>query len=658
MTRLVDVHGVRVIEHSFIPLADGTRLAARIWLPLEEVPVPAVLEYVPYRKRGGLEIRDEIMHRYVAARGYACVRVDLRGSGESDGILLGEYLPLEQSDGVEIVDWVSRQTWCDGGVGIIGKSWGGFNGLQIASHRPPALRAVVSVCSTDDRYLDDIHHKGGSLLTEKLAWASTMFSYQSTPPDPDLVGGDWRQTWLERLDANKPWIIEWLHHLLRDDFFRNGSVAEDFSKIEVPVLAVGGWADSYTNAIFRLLAGLGSPVKGVIGPWVHLYPHQGLPGPDIDFLEMCIRWWDRWLKDVDNAVDQGPAVLAYVQDSIAPATEYSIRPGRWIALDAWPQATGEVLHLTPLGLRPQAGGDFDLEIDTVQNLGSAGGEFCPMWQGADLPEDQAADDMISVCFDAPPFEQPRDIIGAMELEIEFTATAPAGNIIIRVCDVSPDGASARIGWMPANLTHLDGHDRVTSLTPGRRYVATIRLDDLAHRFAAGNKLRLALSTTYWPLVWPPANGGIRIHRGALSLPGVVDTDRSVPALGVGIGAATMEHSLEKPERHTRSLTQAEDSSVLRTVDDFGVERFASGLTRATVCNETYEIDDNDPLTASMTTTWTEELRRPGWKVNTETTTTMTSSASHFHIKARLDAWEKESLVFSRTWDERIPRVGT
>lgn len=658
MTRLVDVPDVRVTEHAFIPLADGTRLAARIWLPSDDTPVPAILEYVPYRKRGGLEIRDEIMHRYVAARGYACVRVDLRGSGESDGILLGEYLTLEQSDGVEVVDWLSRQPWCDGSVGIIGKSWGGFNGLQIASHRPPALKAVVSVCSTDDRYLDDIHHKGGTLLTEKLAWASTMFSYQSTPPDPDLVGDDWRQIWLERLDANKPWIIEWLHHLIRDDFFRNGSVSEDFARIEVPVLAVGGWADSYTNAIFRMVRGLTSPVSAVIGPWVHVYPHQGLPGPDIDFLGMCVRWWDRWLKGIEGEIGPEPPIRVFVQDSIAPATEYAVRPGRWMAVSEWPRADGAQLHLTPLGLRSQSGGEFDLEIDTVQTLGATGGEFCPMWQGADLPEDQAPDDAGSVCFDTSPLEDGMEIIGAPELDIEFTPNAATGNLFVRVCDVAPDGSSARIGWMPFNLAHLAGHDKVEALVPGIRYRATIKLDDCAHRLLPGHRLRIALSSTYWPLVWPPTEGGVRMHRGTLRLPSAPRAVEAPNNLGVGVGAATLDHALEQPEQHTRSVSHKDDVRILDTYDNFGVERFASGLSRATVCREHYEIADNDPLTAAMTTHWTEEMKRPGWKINTETTTTMTASASHFHIKARLDAYEADSLVFSRTWDERIPRVGS
>src|SRR6056297_4270871 len=108
-------------------MSDGTRLAARIWMPDDaaEKPVPAVVEYIPYRKRDGVRLRDETMHPYVAGHGYACVRVDLRGSGDSDGVLTDEYLPQELDDGIEVIRWLAAQHWCSGRVGMIGISWGG-----------------------------------------------------------------------------------------------------------------------------------------------------------------------------------------------------------------------------------------------------------------------------------------------------------------------------------------------------------------------------------------------------------------------------------------------------------------------------------------------------------------------------------------------------
>jgi uncharacterized protein len=193
---------VRVIEHTLIPLKDGTALAARIWLPgdAEQNPVPAILEYLPYRKRDGTYERDALTHPYLAGHGYAGVRVDLRGSGESTGLLFDEYAKQEQDDGVEVIAWLAAQPWCNGSVGMMGISWDGFNGLQIAARPPPALKAIVTICSSDDRYAEDAHYMGGTLLTKAgLEWAFFFFSLMCLPPDPAPVGDSWRAMGLERL---------------------------------------------------------------------------------------------------------------------------------------------------------------------------------------------------------------------------------------------------------------------------------------------------------------------------------------------------------------------------------------------------------------------------------------------------------------------------
>ena len=205
---------VKVIENHFIPLADGTRLAARIWLPCdaEIKPVPAILEYIPYRKRDFMRLRDEPIHHYFAAHGYAAVRVDLRGSGDSDGVLDDEYLPIEQADALEVIAWLSAQPWCDGNVGMTGISWGGFNSLQVAALRPPALRAIITLCASDDRYSDDVHYMGGCLLNENQMWGTVLFALNALPPDPEVVGAGWRKLWLQRLEHNRPFPAYWLRH--------------------------------------------------------------------------------------------------------------------------------------------------------------------------------------------------------------------------------------------------------------------------------------------------------------------------------------------------------------------------------------------------------------------------------------------------------------
>ncbi|MCL2602599.1 MAG: CocE/NonD family hydrolase, partial [Treponema sp.] len=228
---------VRTEEHIWIPLNDGTRLAARMWFPESDTPLPVILEYIPYRKGDGTRMRDEPMHGYFSGHGYVVARVDMRGSGESDGLMMDEYLKQEQDDAVEVIDWLSRQPWSDGNVGMMGKSWGGFNCLQVAARRPPALKAIIPVAFTDDRYHDDTHYKGGCLLCDNFLWGALMLMYQSQPPDPKHLGEQWRAAWLQRLEKMPLWAANWMEHQVRDEYWEHGSVCEDYSAIQVPVLA-------------------------------------------------------------------------------------------------------------------------------------------------------------------------------------------------------------------------------------------------------------------------------------------------------------------------------------------------------------------------------------------------------------------------------------
>jgi uncharacterized protein len=339
---------VRTIEHLTIAMPDGVKLAARLWLPEDAQirPVPAILEYIPYRKRDGTRSRDEEMHGWFAGHGYAAIRVDMRGSGDSEGLLDDEYLPLEQEDACTAIAWIAGQPWCDGKVGMIGKSWGGFNALQVAAHRPPALKAVISVCSTDDRYADDVHFMGGALLSDNLWWGSAMMAWQALPPTPALYGEHWREAWKQRLDHLPFFPAIWAGQQHRGEYWTQGSICEDWPRIEVPVFAIGGWADAYSNAIPRLLESLPGPRLGLIGPWAHHYPHQGQPGPAIGFLDEALRWWDHWLKGRDTGIMREPMLRAFMQER---GTQQGDRSGRWIGEASWPS---RLITRRPMFLSP------------------------------------------------------------------------------------------------------------------------------------------------------------------------------------------------------------------------------------------------------------------------------------------------------------------
>ena len=491
-----------VIDPVWIVMTDGCRLAARLWLPKRAAatPVPAILEYIPYRRRDATAIGDWPRHGYVAGHGYACLRVDMRGSGDSDGVLLDEYLTQEQDDALEVIAWIARQPWCSGQVGMMGISWGGFNALQVAARRPPALKAIITVCSTDDRYADDCHYMGGALLLNSLSWGSVMLANNARPPDPQVVGERWRDMWMQRLDGSPPFLAAWLQHQLRDDYWKHGSVCEDYGAIAAATYAIGGWADAYTNAVPRLVANLKAPVKGLIGPWAHDYPHTARPGPQIGFLRECLRWWDQWLKERDTRATTPPEIRCWVQDSVPPRSDYDIRPGRWIGQIV---RRGRNLYLGEGRLlsEPPAG-SLVLTHRSPLVTGITWGEWCPYGFPGELPGDQRPDDGRSLCFDSAPVAAPTDLLGEPVLSLELAIDRPRGLIIARLCDVAPDGASRLMSYGILNLTHRGGHGRVVPMVPGERTLVQFRMNVMGERIAAGHRIRLALSTSYWPMVWP------------------------------------------------------------------------------------------------------------------------------------------------------------
>jgi putative CocE/NonD family hydrolase len=278
--RLPERDPVREVDDLWIPLPDGGRLSAHLWLPpaADAAPVPAVVEVSPYRHEDHTRRRDAVRHPYFAEHGYASLRVDIRGSGASSGVLTDEYTEQEQDDVCSLLAWVAAQPWCTGSLGMIGLSWGGFAALQAAARRPPALKAVIALCASADRYGADVKYHGGCVLgCELLPWSSTMLAMSVRPPDPALVGEGWRELWLERLEQAVPFAETWLAHQRRDEYWHTGSPSEDYAAIDCPVYAVGGWADPYRQAVLDLLSSLSCPRKGLIGPWSHRYPEEGTP---------------------------------------------------------------------------------------------------------------------------------------------------------------------------------------------------------------------------------------------------------------------------------------------------------------------------------------------------------------------------------------------
>lgn len=646
-------------EDMGIPMPDGCRLSARVWMPADAParPVPAVLEYIPYRKRDGTLARDELMHPFVAAHGYACVRVDMRGNGDSQGLMDDEYSQQEMDDAVAVIDWLSRQPWCSGTVGMMGKSWGGFNCLQTAFLQPPALKAVISVCSTTDRFADDIHWKGGCLLGENLGWGAVMLSYSSRPPDPALRP-DWRADWLARLEAEPFLAPRWAAHQARDAYWQHGSICEDYGRMTVPVLSISGWADNYMNTSAALMQNV-AVAKAVIGPWVHQYPHTAVPGPQIGFLQLAVRWWDRWLKGIPNGAEDDPQLRAYMLDSEAPDASSRHRKGDWIAEAVWPspRVTPQVLAL---GAGGRLGGDgpVAVRIATPQHLGMHTGEFFPMGLNAEMPGDQAPDDAMSVCFDGPVLQAPLAMLGAARLRLRLSSDQPLGFVVARLCDVAPDGSSVRIAHGMLNLCHRNGSADPQPMVPGQEVEVAFAIDQMAYRLAAGHRLRLALSNSYWPFVWPsPAAGRLTLTGGALELPVHDGTAPGWTPPPPAMAPGWKHRVLRKGEARRRIETDLITGRVALVVeDDLGdAQNLTHGLCTGETMSERWEVDPADPLSARTLHRWEQRLSRDGWMVVTRAEAELTATATHLIHRARLQAWEGGEMVFERHWDEAVER---
>ncbi len=662
-------HQIREIENIWIPISDGVHLAARIWRPedAEIQPVPGVLEYIPYRKRDSTAYRDSIMHPYFAGHGYACVRVDLRGSGDSEGVLTDEYLQQEQQDGLEILRWIAEQSWCNGSVGMIGISWGGFNGLQIAAHRPPELKAIITVCSTDDRYADDIHHMGGCLLGDNLSWASTMFAYNSCPPDPLLVGERWKELWLERLQGSGLWLDTWLRHQRRDDYWKHGSICEDFSAVTCPVFAVSGWTDGYSNAVFRLLSNLKSPRKGLIGPWGHKYPHMGIPGPAIGFLQESLRWWDKWLKGIETKITEEPMLRVWMQESVLPTTYYDKRPGRWIAEPSWPSSSIKDYQYSLVRGRlvdpDETIPERPLTIQSPLSVGLFAGKWCSYAAGPDLAHDQREEDGGALVFDSAPLKEPLEILGAPVVELDLQANKPIAMVAVRLSDVAQDDKATRVTYGLLNLTHRNCSENPEHLKPGERYRVRVQLNDIAQVFPQGHRLRLSISTSYWPLAWPPPEPvRLTVYSGTstLNLPirPARELDAQLPAFSEAEGAPPLAKTMIEPEHHNWRVIRdlAKDESTLEVINDKGIYRLEAidlEVENKTVETYTYRADDFSSVRGE--TLCTRGFKRKDWCIKTVTRTVLTSSSTHFHLLADLDAYEGDKRVYCRSWDTTIPR---
>ncbi len=634
-------------------MPDGMRLAARLWRPKGAGRVPALLEYIPYRKRDMVRARDEQNHPFFARHGYACLRVDMRGSGDSEGVMPDMYAPAELSDARHAIDWIAAQPWCDGQVGMFGTSWGGTASLQAAVASPGPLKAVIAVCATHDRYDDDIHHMGGCLLTDSLEWGATLPAILASPPS-EATGPYWMDRWRARLAA-LPFPVEaWLRQEARGAYWRHGSVRFDTAKLDVPILAVGGWSDRYSNSVMALAEARPDLVRGIVGPWGHHYPDVGHPGPAMGFRRLALDWWDRWLRGVEGS--DPPALRVWRRSFDPPADTLDRRSGGWVDVPPDAARLEDVLHLTETGLAdgPDSAGPWTLTPDLHQ--GEAAGDTGYFGRFGGLPLDQATEDARTTCFDTPPLDTPRDLLGAARLRLTVISPAARAQLILRLCDVAPDGTSCRIALTVRNLGLDDAMDGPASPPP--RDIEIV-FPTTAYRVAAGHRLRLSIGTSHWPLIWPaPVCAPITVAGVMLHLPKSAKTQTAAQAAEMAPSPPeTPNHDiLAAPTLRRWTETQADGTLVAHWHQpEVALRHRAINTVFAFETTAVHTLRPDDPLSA--TSQFTHRLRygRPDGTANIVSRVETTATRTHWLPRGHLVAQWNNEIVFERRWSPRIPR---
>jgi len=628
------------VEHvrAWIPLADGTRLAARLWLP-EHVPAATVLEALPYRM-------DDLTSSYAGEYERLCrdgdlavARVDLRGTGSSGGLATDEYAPQEQADLAEVIAWLAAQEWSNGRVGMYGTSYSGFNSIQLAMERPPALGAICAIYATDDRYTDDVHYTGGVLRCIDLVdYVLYMAAMNVLPPVPAVFGDGWRDEWLKRIESAEPWLLRWLEEQVDSPYWRHGSLRPDYSRIACPTMIVAGWADGYRNNTFRTFEALECPKRLLVGPWSHMSTATSLPGPHIDLVPELVRWFRRWLYDEENGVEDESPISVFVRRSTRPEPDLVELRGSWRAEPAWPLARGVLRTFAP---EPARGSD---EIAIRGDVGTSAWISCAGRLPWGQPSDQREDDARSLRYDWG-LEDELEILGHPVLAATITSSVPVAFLSAKLCDVFPDGSSALVSRGVLNFTHRGSSTSPEPLEPGKPTAVTVELDATSWVFEAGHRLRLSLAGADWPNVWPPPEAGtLTLDRSALEL-----------SLPVVEGPAIADEPVFAPspgkETHGPAPTGEQPEVVWRTEHDvLGRERRAvvshgssyDGDAGARI-DERYEgavgVSETDPGAAWARAKSRYVIRWPEADCVTEATLDLRSDADAYNVVVEVVAEE-------------------
>jgi putative CocE/NonD family hydrolase len=644
---------------------DGVRLHATLYVPDGEGPWPAILEVLPYRK-------DDLTASYrpdyvrLAENGYVVCRADVRGTGTSEGVSSDEYTREERADLVALIEWLATQDWSTGNVGMYGTSYSGFNSIHAAMERPPALKAIIPIFATDDRYGDDVHFFGGALKALDLVdYPTYMVAMNALPPVPALFGQGWRDEWERRVTATEPWIVPWLEHQRYDDYWRWGSLIEDYASIQAATMIIAGWADGYTNNSLRAFERLRCPARMIIGPWAHQSTDTSHPGPNIDIVPEQLRWWDRWLKGTDNGVDAEPPIVMFARRSTRPEPDLAEVRGEWRFEPTWPAERLVERPLSLGGAQARTAGDGPDVVDVARgDVGWTAWISCAGYLPWGQPQDQRPDEVWSVSYDWSPLEAELEILGYPVLEVTLTSSAPIAYLSAKLCDVFPDGTSALVTRGLLNLAHRDSREDPSPMEPGVSSRVRIPLEVTSWIFEAGHRIRLDLAGSDWPNAWPPPEPvTLTIERSSAvltlpvmdgpspvsdrpSLPPPQRPERPAEPPGRGEGGVLVwriEHDMLG--RETRAVTETSGWTESRGETPRVYERYA-GVTAAST---------TDPGTARAEGYAKLAIEWPEATVSSTAWHTVRSDRDAYHLDLHLRVTEDGEERWARDWTRTFPR---
>lgn len=498
-------HQTTLTKNCLLEMSDGVTLAGDLYKPVTDQPVPALLTFTPYHKDGWFPLGYEELMRAMAQLGYACLVVDVRGTGNSGGSTPFPWHERELRDYYEAVEWAGGQEWCSGEVGVWGKSYGSIATLLTAVSDPPHLEAVVCFHGAATRKYHDLVFAGGrERLMETLAqFAPRMTCWNFMPPayrDPE---GRWLSVWKEHLDSNVPWVIS-AADLAAQGAAKSAPDEVHFDEIRTPVYLWAGWRDVMIKEMVAAYRSIRAPKKLTIGPWQHVLPDEG-HAARIDHLSELRRWFDHWLKDRDTGVMDEPPVSIWVQEADMWVYEEDFPPPE---VENWAPYLGPERTLSDDEPSAADSGTDSFKYDATV------GAYADFRHPAAIKIDQRFEEFKGLTYTTPPLEKDLEVCGVPEVVLHYASSMAHTLLSARICDVGPDGESILIseGWLDtAEATGLEtiwGH-----LSEGGS-VAHLSLVPTAYLVRAGRRLRVFVSGSHFPRMMPGIGPGeISIKRG-------------------------------------------------------------------------------------------------------------------------------------------------